>query len=198
MSTLSLACHSPTRSCRSRTSTGQRTIALGLTCCHLRQRGGGLRSDDPLSGLEHLACQARVHAAPFRREAMLRLEKAPETMAFPLRLTFALSCHGLAEIVAAAPGAADDDTCATPPEVGGARPVALHKVERGQVVERQAHVGVVGAQRFLADAEGASVVCLRLGVAALLEIQVGQVVERRTHIGWSGPSAFSLMASDRL
>ena len=63
---------------------------------------------------------------------------------------------------------------------------ALGSVQPGQVVERGADVGVVGAQRLLADGERALVERLGLGVAALVAVQRGQVVERGADIGVVG------------
>ena len=55
-----------------------------------------------------------------------------------------------------------------PPEVRGTRPVALREVQPGQVVERDGDIGVVGAERLLADGESALVERLGVGVAALV------------------------------
>jgi hypothetical protein len=42
-------------------------------------------------------------------------------------------------------------TRAAPPEIRGTRPVALHEMQHGEVVQRCGDIGVVGAQRLLED-----------------------------------------------
>ncbi len=76
--------------------------------------------------------------------------------------------------------------CVTLVERLGLGVAALAPLEHGQVVERGADIGVVGAERLLADREGALVERLGLGVAALGPVQLGQVVERRGDIGVVG------------
>jgi hypothetical protein len=65
---------------------------------------------------------------PLRREAVDHLDKSPELPAQLLNLTFPFSRQGLTDIVRATPGAALDHARTAPPEVGGARPIALHKI----------------------------------------------------------------------
>ena len=63
---------------------------------------------------------------------------------------------------------------------------ALGLVQRGQVVERGGDIGVIGAERLLADRESALVERLGVGVAALGLVQHGQIVEHGRDIGVIG------------
>ena len=58
-------------------------------------------------------------------------------------------------IAEAALGTAFDDVGAAPPVVRGRHPVALEGGELGQIVERLAHIEVLGTQRRLENAEAA-------------------------------------------
>ena len=75
---------------------------------------------------------------------------------------------------------------------------ALGAIQRRQVVERGADIGVVGAQRLLADGQRALVERLGLGVAALGLYSAARLLSQVPTSGWSGPSAFSLIARARL
>src|SRR5262245_17090370 len=100
-----------------------------------------------------------------------------------LCLTPLLSRQGLAYSKRAALCAVDDHAGAASPEVSGTRPVALHEIEPGEVVEGGADGGVVGAQRLLDNRKVALVKQLGLGVAALGAIEVGEVVEGGADVG---------------
>src|ERR1700724_3778276 len=108
---------------------------------------------------------------------MRYFDKPPNPRAFLLRFTFSLPRQGLTEVERAALCAPDYDARAAPPEVRGARPVVLHKIQRGEVVEVCADGGVVGAQRRLVDRQRAPVERLGLAVAALRPIQHGEAAE---------------------
>jgi hypothetical protein len=69
-----------------------------------------------------------------------------------------------------------------------------NKIERGEVVERRAHVAVVKPQRFLAESKGCACTRARprrsgpasqglgLAVAALVLVERGEAVERGSHV----------------
>ena len=115
-----------------------------------------------------------------------------------LGFAFSLSRQGFADDERAALRAADDHARAAPPEVCGVRPVALRKIQRGEVVEVSADIRVVGAERLLVDRERALVERLGLGIAALGLIQHGEVVEVGADIRVVGAERLLAIASARL
>ena len=52
---------------------------------------------------------------------------------------------------------------------------ALALVQRREVVQRAADVGMVGSERFLAESEAALVERLGFGMAALVPVQLSQI-----------------------
>ena len=75
--------------------------------------------------------------------------------------------------------------------------VALVLKQEGEVVEARGGLGMLGAERLLADRQRPFVERPRAGEVALGLKQAGEVVEALAVSGCSGPSAFSRIASAR-
>ncbi|GBF27585.1 hypothetical protein MnTg02_02639 [bacterium MnTg02] len=151
----------------------------------MRERCGGFRTLGPLRGQKHLTLESCLRTASFRSQTICSLDKPPKSRSQSRRFIFLLPRQGLADGLRAALCARYDDTRAAPPVVGCLFPTALLKIERGEVVERRGHIGMVRAERFLTDGKSALIERLCLLVAAHVLMEPREIVERRSH-RWMG------------
>ena len=70
---------------------------------------------------------------------------------------------------------------ATPKIIGRTRPIALTKVQHGEVAERHGDIRVVRAKRLFVDRQGALVKPLGRAIVALQPIELDEVVQRRAN-----------------
>jgi hypothetical protein len=111
------------------------------------QRSCCVRTVRPLRGLKRLALQHHLVALVWR-DATDSLNEVLELPALLLGLTLSLPGQRFTNYERAALDTADKHAGALSPVVGGARPVSLRKIQRGEIIEADANVRASGPSAF--------------------------------------------------